>query len=110
MKSLIAVLALSFTFVVTSAHAEEYSAVSVIDSHARSVASESMALDVSQVRDRPFTVQVASHLNELNAIEHVERLKGEGFSAFYYPNFIKNQVLFKVCSGRFANQNEAEAY
>jgi septal ring-binding cell division protein DamX len=90
--------------------AENYSAETVLDSHVRSIASEQLALYISQVRDRPFTVQVASHLNELNAIEHVERLKADGFKAFYYPNFIKNQVLFKVCTGRFATQNKADAY
>lgn len=87
-----------------------FSANDVVDAHQRSRASSEVVLDVAQVRDRPFTVQVGSYLNEIQAIEQIEILKNKGFEAFYYPNFIKNQILFKVCVGRFMTEKEAQEF
>ena len=103
-------LVFSILFLASIGCSANNSALDVVESHQRSVASEQMTLDVAQVKDRPFTIQVASHLNELKAIEHVEQLRRKEFHAFYYPNFIKNQVIFKVCVGRFSNEKEAQKF
>lgn len=92
------------------ANAEEYGVDRIIASSSAARAASEFLLNVNDVKDRPFTVQVASHLNEMKAIEHVKELKGLQETAFYYPNFIKNQVYFKVCVGRFASKAEADKF
>lgn len=90
--------------------AEDYGVDRIIASSSAARAASEFLLDVNDVKDRPFTVQVASHLNEIKAVEHVKELKGQQESAFYYPNFIKNQVYFKVCVGRFVSKAEADMF
>ncbi len=97
-------------FVSHFAFAEDFGVDRVIASSAAARAASEFLLDVNDVKDRPFTVQVASHLNEVKAIEHVKELKGHQETAFYYPNFIKNQVYFKVCVGRFVSKMEADKF
>lgn len=92
------------------AFADGYSVDRILASSQASRDAAQFVLDVNDVRDRQFTVQVASHLNEMKAIEHVKELKARQESAFYYPNFIKNQVYFKVCVGRFTSKKEADAF
>lgn len=92
------------------AFADGYSVDRILASSQASRDAAQFVLDVNDVRDRQFTVQVASHLNEMKAIEHVKELKALKESAFYYPNFIKNQVYFKVCVGRFTSKKEADDF
>lgn len=104
---------LSLALVVMGSHfalADDYNVDRILASSQASRDAAQFVLNVDDVRDRQFTVQVASHLNEMKAIEHVKELKGRQETAFYYPNFIKNQVYFKVCVGRFTSKKEADAF
>lgn len=111
MKSILIALAALGSLTV---FADDYGVDRVLASSAAAKAASEYLLEVNDVKDRPFTVQVSSHLNELQAIIHVkelkDQLKDQKESAFYYPNFIKNQVFFKVCVGRFSTKSEAEDY
>ncbi len=64
----------------------------------------------SDMKAYPYTIQVASYINEKDAASHVEELKGQEKEAKYYPMFVRGQVWFKVCVGRFTTKEEAETY
>jgi septal ring-binding cell division protein DamX len=63
-----------------------------------------------QVKTQPFTIQVASYINEKDAVSHVEELKLQEKDAMYFPAFVRGQVWFKVCVGRFDKKEDAESY
>lgn len=71
---------------------------------------EGYEMKSATVDQNPFTVQVSSYISEQDAIDHVAKLKKVEKNSFYFPTFTRGQVWFKVCSGRFANQDIAEGH
>ena len=60
-----------------------------------------------QERDGEYTLQLASLESELQALKMTERLKEEGYPAYYYVVEIKGKRYFRVRCGRFKEKNEA---
>jgi septal ring-binding cell division protein DamX len=88
----------------------DYSVGQIVEKYRVAKAANTYVIEPKDVKDKPFTIQVASHINEKEAIEHVEQLRVQEENVFYYPNFVKSQVFFKVCVGRFETKEAAEAY
>ena len=63
-----------------------------------------------EVKQTPYTIQVASYINEKDAVSHVEELKVQEKDVQYFPVFIRGQVWFKVCVGKFDTKEKAEQY
>jgi septal ring-binding cell division protein DamX len=102
--------AIAFATGVSLAARAEYSLGQLVDSYKVAKAATGYVIEPAQIKDKPYTVQVASHINEKEAIEHVEQLRTQEETVFYYPNFVKSQVFFKVCVGRFDTQEAAETF
>jgi septal ring-binding cell division protein DamX len=66
--------------------------------------------DNADIENNPYAIDVHSYLNEKDAIRHVEELRRQEKMVFYFPVFIRGQTRFKVCVGRFPNQDVAEKY
>jgi cell division septation protein DedD len=56
-----------------------------------------------------YTVQVASVESRIQAVKMVDRLKSQGYPAYFYEAAIKGRTYYRVRCGRFGNKNEAEA-
>lgn len=54
-----------------------------------------------------FTIQIASYLSEEDAKKHTQKLKDQGFSAFYLTAKVNNQSWWRVSSGLFVTRKEA---
>jgi len=65
-----------------------------------------------EAKAHPYTVQVASYINEKDAVSHLEELKPQvkGQKLRYFPTFVHGQVWYKVCVGEFVTKEEAETY
>lgn len=68
------------------------------------------ALSDEEVKATPYTIQVASYINEKDAASYVEELKVQEKEVYYFPAFVRGQVWFKVCVGKFTSKNAAEEY
>jgi septal ring-binding cell division protein DamX len=65
-----------------------------------------------EAKARPYTVQVASYINEKDAVSHLEELKAQvkDQKLRYFPIFVHGQVWYKVCVGEFVTAEDAEGY
>lgn len=81
----------------------------VVDSYLVAKA-ENVAMTDDEVRKAPYTIQVASYINEKDAASHVEELRIQERAVRYYPAFIRGQVWYKVCVGQFETKEAAETY
>lgn len=63
-----------------------------------------------ELKQYPFTIQVARYINEKDAVSHVEELKLQEKEVKYYPSFVGGQVWFKVSVGKFETREAAESY
>lgn len=105
-----AIIGISVFLFVLSAKAN-YEVERLLDSYI--VAKADLSSETSSptdLKDRPYTIQVASYVNERDAASHVEELKLQEKEVLYFPAFIRGQVWFKVCVGSFATKEEAERY
>lgn len=102
--------AVAATFIANHFGYAEYNISHLVESYRVAKAANQYVIDPKDIKDKPYTIQVASHINEKEAIEHVEQLRVQEETVFYYPNFVKSQVFFKVCVGRFETKEAAEAY
>ena len=71
-------------------------------------------LEPKNVQKEPYTVQVAAYLSEQDAVQHVKELKKSKELAkkevFYFTNFARGQIWYKVSVGRFADMVKAERF
>lgn len=72
--------------------------------------SEQFPLSENEIKSTPYTIQVASYINEKDAVSHVEELKLQEKDVLYFPAFVRGQVWFKVCVGKFSKKDKAEEY
>ena len=70
----------------------------------------SIQLEPKNVEKEPYTVQVAAYLSEQDAVRHVKELKKSQKEVFYFTNFARGQVWYKVCVGRFVDIKKAESF
>ena len=56
-----------------------------------------------------FTVQVAAARNLEGADKIVNKLKKDGFDAYYYQVVLQNRKYFRIRVGRFSNREDAQA-
>jgi cell division protein FtsN len=104
--SLVVLIAcLGFTFQV---HANR-DVQKIVDSYVIAKADNPQVKD-EDLKRAPYTIQVASYINEKDAASHVEELKIQERVVRYIPAFIRGQVWYKVCVGQFETQEAAEAY
>lgn len=54
-----------------------------------------------------YTVQVSSHSNEKDALEHAKSLQEKGYGAFYTSADVKGKTWYRVNVGLFGSQTEA---
>lgn len=71
---------------------------------------ETLALTDDELKKTPYTIQVASYINEKDAASHVEELRIQEKAVRYFPVFVRNQIWYKVCVGLFDTKEEAESY
>lgn len=67
-------------------------------------------LSDEEMKVAPYTIQVASYVNEKDAASHIEELKLQEKEAYYFPAFARGQTWFKVCVGKFTDKEAADAY
>ncbi len=72
--------------------------------------SDSAQMNDEDIKKTPYTIQVASYINEKDAASHVEELRIQERDVRYFPAFIRGQVWYKVCIGRFESKDMAETY
>ena len=72
--------------------------------------SQQFPLSEGEIKDTPYTIQVASYINEKDAVSHVDELKLQEKNVIYFPSFVRGQVWFKVCVGKFSKKEKAEEY
>lgn len=65
-----------------------------------------------EAKAHPYTVQVASYINEKDAVSHLDELKPQVKmqKLRYFPTFVHGQVWYKVCVGEFVTKEEAETF
>ena len=63
-----------------------------------------------ELKKWPHTIQVAAYLSEDDAVEHVKELRGTEKNAFYYSTYVRGQVWYKVCVGRYKTAKAAASY
>jgi len=68
------------------------------------------ALSDEEIRRTPYTILVASYLNEKDVISHVDELKIQEKVVYYSPVFVNGQTRYRVCVGKFATREDAEKY
>lgn len=68
------------------------------------------SLNEDQIKKTPYTIQVASYMNEKDAASHVDELRIQERDVRYIPTFVRDQVWYKVCVGLFDNKEAAETY
>ncbi len=68
---------------------------------------DSSNVSSQQERGGEYTLQLASLESELQALKMTERLKEEGYPAYYYVVEIKGKRYFRVRCGRFKEKKEA---
>lgn len=71
---------------------------------------ENPKIDQEEVQKHPFSIQVASYINEKDAVSHVNELKAKKELVKYYPTFVRGQVWFKVYVGEFDSKEKAESF
>lgn len=59
---------------------------------------------------KPFTVQVASFLEEKRAKQKADQLRKQGYSTHIQKAAINGKTYFRVRSGRFEKREEAQRY
>ncbi len=68
-------------------------------------------LNQKEIQKRPYTIQIASYLNEDDAISHVAELRAKHVKDVrYFPTFMEGQVWYKVAVGQFKKRSVAEEY
>ncbi len=55
-----------------------------------------------------YTVQVASYSTEIEAEEHAQKLKNQGFSAFVVTAKVRGSVWYRVSVGAYSTRSEAK--
>ena len=61
-----------------------------------------------EIKKYPYTVQVASYLNEGDAVSHVNELRSEKLKDVrYFPTFVRGEVWYKVAVGKFTRRSDA---
>ena len=56
-----------------------------------------------------YTVQIASYKSESEAMAHAEKLKNQGFGAFYIPAKVKNNTWYRVSVGVYPDRATANS-
>lgn len=74
--------------------------------------SQQTQMTEDEIKKTPYTIQVASYINEKDAVSHVEELKQKekDKDVQYFPSFVRGQVWFKVCVGKFESKEKAEEF
>jgi DedD protein len=109
MRKLFFILVISLGFII-SAQAD-YDVNRLLDSYLVAKADTVKApITDDEAKKYPFTIQVASYVNEKDAVSHLEELKVQEKEVFYYPAFVRGTVWYKVCVGKFAERSNAEEY
>ena len=57
-----------------------------------------------------YTVQLASLESKEKAAEMINRLKKQGYPAYYYEVKIKGRVYYRIRCGKFPDRKEADKY
>ena len=109
MRKLFFILLISLGFII-SAQAD-YDVNRLLDSYLVAKADTVKApISDEEAQKHPYTIQVASYVNEKDAVSHVEELKVQEKDVFYYPAFVRGTVWYKVCVGKFSERANAEEY
>jgi septal ring-binding cell division protein DamX len=74
------------------------------------VDTEQSVMNDAEAQKTPYTIQVASYINEKDAASHVEELKLQEKDVMYFPAFVRGQVWFKVSVGKFESKQVADEY
>jgi cell division protein FtsN len=109
-NQLVALVVSAFT---TQTALANYEVEKLLDAYVVAKAeSQQTQLTDEEIKKAPYTIQVASYINEKDAVSHVDELKGKDkdFEVQYFPSFVRGQVWFKVCVGKFESKEKAEEY